>query len=158
MSIVTLRFTTQWPYNPASPVIARLTGSPVWSHVVTIIDGLAFEATMLHGCRVVPVSIAMKGVSRYQDMKIEVPDINSAMKWGLYQDGKGYDFAGAFGLPFLMSEDWSDDRKWWCSELCFRQLGEGGLWLLDPAEHKRVTPNDLHQCNYPKSEIVVLKK
>lgn len=153
MEIVTIRFTTKWPPNLTSPIIAFFGGSKMFSHCMTIIDGLAYEATMLHGCRVVPVDVAMEGVAFYLDMFIEVEDVKSMIDFGNAQDGKGYDYGGAFGIPFLASDDWSDSTKWWCSELCFMQLGAAGVWLLDPSEQKRVTPNDLLQCNFHKTEV-----
>lgn len=156
MDTVIIRFTTRWPPNPASLVIARATGSRIWSHTMTIIGTHAFEASMEHGCRVVSVSEAMKGIVAYQDMLVPVPDIDAAIRFGERQDGKPYDWAGALGLPFLMSEDWADESRWWCGEYAFAQAGAGGLWLLDPDEKKRVTPNDLRQCNFPKSPVVRL--
>lgn len=33
-------------------------------------------------------------------------------------------------------------------------LMAGGVTLLDPDEMHRVTPNDLFQCFYPKSELM----
>lgn len=157
MDEITIRFTTQWPWNPVSPVVARLTGSRIWSHVMTIIDGEAFEATMKHACRVVPLAEAMRGVAMYRDMFVPVSDIGEAVEFGRAQDGKPYDFAGAFGLPLLASDDWEDWRKWWCSELALMQVGMAGTWMLDPDEKTRVTPNDLHQCNYRKSELIRLR-
>jgi len=156
MDSATIRFITRWPPNPTSLVIARLGGSKIFAHCIVIIDGLAYEATMLHGCRVVPVSVAMRGAASYQDMTIPIADKSAAIKFGLAQDGKGYDYAGAFGLPFLASEDWADDSKWWCSEHNFMMLGAGGTWLLDPEVHKRITPEHLRMCNYPKSKIIKL--
>ncbi len=155
--IVTVRFTTKWPYNPTSPIIARLGGSKIWSHSMGIIDGKAYEATMTHGCRAVPLGEAMRGVARYRDMSVPVPNVEAAIAFGEDQDGKGYDMAGALGLPLLASEDWADWTRWWCSELTFMQIGMAGTWLLDPTEQKRVTPDDLHQCNFPKSEIISIK-
>lgn len=125
----------------------------MFSHCMTIIDDKAYEATMLHGCRVVPVDVAMEGVAYYRDMFIEVEDVQAMIDFGNAQIGKGYDFAGAFGIPFLASEDWADWSKFWCSELCFTQLGAAGVWVLDPNEQKRVTPNDLLQCNFSKTEV-----
>ena len=112
---------------------------------------------MLHGCRVVPVHVAMQGMTRYQDMEIPVPNMATAEGWGWEQQGKGYDYFGALGIPFLMSEDWGDWSRWWCSELCFMQLCMGGNYLLDQSMQKRVTPQDLYNCNYQKSPIVTLK-
>lgn len=155
--MITIRFCTRWPYNPASLVIARLGGSKLWSHCFTIINGMAYESTMLHGCRVVPVYMAMEGVAIYQDMAVPAPHIANAEAFGHDQNGKGYDFAGALGIPFMMSEDWGDWSKWWCSELVFMQVCMGGLYMLDQNVQKRVTPQDLYDCNYPKSEIVSVK-
>jgi hypothetical protein len=153
--LVTVRYTSRWPYNPGSLLIGAASGSPeLLSHVMAIIDGRAYEATMTHGCRAVPVEVAMKGIVRYQDMPVWVPDLDDAVKFGEAQDKKPYDFPGAIGLPLLQSEDWADTGKWWCSELVFALLMAGGTVLLDPDEAKRVTPNNLRQCNYPKLAMV----
>jgi hypothetical protein len=154
METITIRFTSRWPWNPLSKSIALATGSRDWSHTMCIIDDMAYEATMMHGCRVVPLDVAMKGVTSYKDMIVPVSIADDGVAWGTSQKGRPYDWAGAFGLPLLRSEDWSDERKWWCSEHTFKLLGMAGTWLLDPAEHNRVTPDDLHQCNFPKSPIV----
>jgi hypothetical protein len=156
MDIITVRFTTKWPYNPTSPIIARLAGSKQFSHSMNIIGDTTYEATMLHGCRAVPVDVAMQGVAVYQDMYVPVPNLEAAVQFGLDQAGKGYDFGGAFGLPFLESEDWSDDSKWWCSEHNFMQLFKGGTALFDPNVVKRVTPAHLLMCNFPKSKVVTV--
>jgi hypothetical protein len=153
--IVTIRFTSRWPYNPMSLAIAIASGSREHlSHSMAIIDGRAYEASMNHGCRAVPVAEAMKGIVRWQDMPVWVPDLDAAIAFGEAQHGKGYDYPGALGIPLLMSEDWADDSKWWCSEHNFALLMAGGTFLLDPAEKKRVTPNDLRQCYYPKSALM----
>lgn len=151
---VTIRFTTHFPPNVTSVVIARLGGSRRFSHCMLIHDGLAYEATMMHGTRIVQVKKAMEGVAFYQDMTVEVPNLTKAIEFGASQAGKKYDFFGAFGIPFLASEDWGDSSKWWCSELVFAMLGAGGLWVLDPAVQKRVTPQDLLDLNYPKTLII----
>ena len=124
---------------------------------MTIVDDMAYEATMLHGCRVVRLDEAMKGVASYLDMIVPVENVQLAMIWGMNQAGKGYDFAGAFGLPFLASEDWSDSSKWWCSEHTFMMVMAGGISMLDSQFAKRVTPQHLLMCNYPKSKIINLK-
>lgn len=151
---VTIRFTSRWPYNPASLAIGVLTDSPHgFSHTIAIIGARAYEANMTHGCRAVPLVQAMAGIVRYRDMQVRVPDLDAAIAFGEAQAGKPYDFAGAFGLPLLQSDNWHDDRKWWCSEHNFALLMAGGTILLDPAEAHRVTPNDLHQCYWPKSPL-----
>ena len=90
-------------------------------------------------------------------MYVPVPNIDEAVKFGREQEGKKYDFAGALGLPFLASEDWSDWDKWWCSEIVFMQLGLGGTWLLDQDVTHRVTPAHLLMCNFKKTGIINLK-
>jgi hypothetical protein len=93
---------------------------------------------------------SLQGVVRYQDMIVPVPDVDALFAFLRAQVGSRYDFAGALGIPLLYSTDWQDWSRWWCSELVFAALGAGGVWLLDPAEVTRVTPNDLHQCNFMK--------
>ncbi|MCG2585521.1 hypothetical protein [Massilia sp. TS11] len=154
MDTITVRFTTRWPWNPISLAVARLTGSRQWSHCMLIIGTEAFEASMTHGCRVVHIDEAMRGVVAWRDMLVPVPNLAAALAFGYAQNGRPYDWAGALALPLLASEDWADDRSWWCSELVFSMLGAGGTWVLDPTEARRVTPNDLHQVNYPKGAII----
>ena len=154
--IVTIRFTSRWPYNPMSLAIATLSQSRFFSHTVALIGDRAYESSMMHGCRAVDVPAVMIGIVRYQDMQISVPDIEAAQDFGEAQDGKPYDFPGALGIPFLRSDEWSDDEKWWCSEHNFALVMAGGVMMLDPDEKSRVTPNDLHQCYYPKSALMRL--
>jgi hypothetical protein len=151
---VTIRFTSRWPYNPLSLAIGILSGSALFSHSIAIIGDAAYEANMTHGCRAVPVAVAMAGIKRWQDMPVWVPDLDAAIAFGAAQDGKPYDFPGAFGIPLLKSDDWHDDRKWWCSEHNFALLMAGGTTLLDPDEKHRVTPNDLRQCFYSKGALM----
>lgn len=68
---------------------------------MTIIDGMAYEATMTHGCRVAPLYEAMEGVAYYQDMMIPFLDVEAMKAFGDDQNGKPYDFCGAFGIPFF---------------------------------------------------------
>lgn len=124
---------------------------------MNIIDGIAYEATMLHGCRNVPVETAMRGVAYYQDMFVDVPDIDAAIEWGDLTEGLPYDFAGAFGIPFLMSEDWDDESSYWCSERVFMQILKARKKILDPDVIKRVTPEHLRMCNFEKTDIIYAK-
>lgn len=155
--VVTVRFTTKWPWNPASLVIARCSGSRFFSHVVAIIGDRAYEASMTGGCRAVAIDEVMKGVVQYQDMKVWVPDLEKAVAFGEEQNGRAYDFWGAMGIPLLKSDEWGDTSSWWCSELVFALLMAGGTILLDPDEAHRVTPNDLFQCFYPKLQRIQVR-
>jgi hypothetical protein len=157
VDFICVRFTTKWPPNPTSPVIARLGGSKVFSHTMNIVGNEAFEATMQHGCRVVQVEKAMQGVAMYQDMYVPVPYLAAAVSWGREQDGKRYDYAGAIGIPILMSEEWADEGSWWCSELCFMQIYKGGTAMLDLDVVRRVAPIHLQMCNFVKGPVVRLR-
>jgi hypothetical protein len=85
---------------------------------------------------------------------VVVPDIDAARAFAEAQMGKGYDFAGAVGIPLTYSEDWADDSRWWCSDLTFAIVLAGGTRLFDPAVMKRVRPIDLHMPDYPKTELM----
>lgn len=148
-----IRFTTHWPPNPMSLLIAALSRSYKFSHCFLIIDGTAYESTMPKGCRFGPVERAMRGVAYYQDMPVHIPNIEAAIKFGIRQDGAPYDYLGALGIPFLKSDDWADSSKWWCSEHTFAMAAAGGLILLDPEVTHRVTPEHLRMCNITKSPI-----
>lgn len=152
--IVTVRLTSRWPYNPISLAVGVAAGSRQFSHSITIIGDRAYEASMTHGCRAGTVGQLMEGIVVYRDMQVAVPDIDAARAFAEDQMGKGYDFAGAVGIPLTYSEDWTDDSKWWCSDLTFAILLAGGLRLFDPAVMKRVRPIDLHMPDYPKGPIV----
>lgn len=154
MNNATLRFTTHWPYNPVSWLVARLGGSRLFSHCMLIVDGMAYEANMLYGCRCVPVDEVMRGVVAYQDMPLNIPNLDACLEFGNKQIKKRYDYAGVLGIPFLYSDEWSNDSSWWCSELNFMMLLNGGLTMLDPDINKRITPEDLRMCNFQKSEII----
>ena len=152
--IITVRLTSRWPYNPLSLAVGVCAGSRQFSHSITIIGQRAYEASMTHGCRAGTVEELMDGIVVYRDMPVVVPDIDAARTFAEQQVGKGYDFAGAAGIPLTYSEDWTDDSKWWCSDLTFATVLAGGLRLFDPAVMKRVRPIDLHMCDYPKSELM----
>jgi hypothetical protein len=152
--IITVRLTSRWPYNPLSLAVGVCAGSRQFSHSITIIGQRAYEASMTHGCRAGTVEELMDGIVVYRDMPVVVPDIDAARTFAEQQVGKGYDFAGAAGIPLTYSEDWTDDSKWWCSDLTFATVLAGGLRLFDPAVMKRVRPIDLHMVDYPKSELM----
>lgn len=157
-NVITLRFTTHWPPNPFSPIIAVLGGSRIWSHVFAILpDDYAYQSSMFKGVNKCTIEQAMKGVKSYVDMIVPIQDETKCVAWARSQIGADYDWAGVLGIPLLYSTDWQDDSAWWCSEYVFMLLGKGGTWLLDPVAHDRVTPNDLIMCNYTKSEIIYAK-
>jgi len=152
--IITVRLTSRWPYNPISLAVGVLSGSRQFSHAIAIIDERAYEASMTHGCRAASVAEVMDGIVVYRDMHVWVPDIPAAIAFAESQAGKGYDWAGAVGIPLTYSEDWADDTKWWCSDLVFAIVFAGGARLFDPGVMKRVRPIDLQMVDYPKEPII----
>ena len=160
---VIVRLTSRWPYNPISLALGVLSGSRQFSHAIAIIEGHAYEASMTHGCRAGDVAELMEGIAIYRDMRVWVPDLDAAIRFAEAQCNpaapaapKKYDWAGAIGIPLTYSEDWADDRRWWCSELVFAIVLAGGTRLFDPAVMKRVRPIDLQMCDYPKTPLVCL--
>jgi len=151
---LTVRVTSRWPYNPISLAVGVLSGSHQFSHAITIIGDRAYEASMTHGCRAGALSDLMAGIVVYRDMEVWVPDLAAAVQFAEKQVGKGYDWAGAVGLPLTYSEDWADEGRWWCSELAFAIVLAGGTRLFDPMVMTRVRPVDLLMCDYPKSSLV----
>lgn len=151
---LTVRVTSRWPYNPISLAVGVLSGSHQFSHAITIICNRAYEASMTHGCRAGAPAELMAGIVVYRDMEVWVPDLSAAVQFAERQVGKGYDWAGAVGLPLTYSEDWADEGRWWCSELAFAIVLAGGTRLFDPAVMTRVRPVDLLMCDYPKSSLV----
>lgn len=152
--LITIRLTSRWPWNPISLAVGVLSGSRQFSHAITIIEGRAYEASMTHGCRAGTVEELMEGIVVYRDMSIWVDDPDAATAFAEAQVGKGYDWPGAIGIPFTYSEDWSDDSRWWCSDLAFAIALAGGTKLFDPAFMRRVRPIDLHMPNFPKGPIL----
>jgi len=151
--IITVRLTSRWPYNPLSLAIGVASGSRQFSHAIAIIKDRAYEASMTHGCRAASVPAIMSGIAVFRDMPVWVPDLDAAIAFAEAQVGKGYDWPGAVGIPFTYSTEWSDDSKWWCSDLVFAIVLAGGVRLLDPVETKRVRPIDLQMVDRPKGVI-----
>lgn len=151
MTAVTIRFTSK--LHLGSKLMAALAQSEQFNHCMLLEGGMVYEAVCWHGVRYVPQSVSMHGVKIYQDMAVEVPDIEATRAFLREQLGAGYDWPGAAGIPFLRSDDWQDPSKWWCSELLIAALAAGGLYVIDFSELERGTPNDLYQYPAPKTPV-----
>jgi len=151
MTPVTVRFTSKLHFG--SKLMAFLAQSEQFNHCMLCEGGMAYEAVCWHGVRYVPLSTSMAGVKVYQDMVVEVPDVEAMRSFLREHLGAGYDWAGAIGIPFMRSADWQDPDRWWCSELVIAALAAGGLYVIDLSELERVTPNDIFQYSAPKSEV-----
>lgn len=89
------------------------------SHAITVIDGIAYHATMLHGVVAQPIAEALKNkiVVEIKEFKTKRIGKEKALIFAKSQIGKRYDFAGAFGLFFAPDRDWQKDDRWDCAEL-----------------------------------------
>jgi hypothetical protein len=152
--IVTIRFSSKG--HIGSEIAALLAQSKEFSHCMLIDEGMVYEAVTWKGVQYVPLKVSMKGIVRYQDMDVLVPDIEAMRAFLRDKLGAGYDWLGAVGLPVLRSGAWQDPERWWCSELILAALGAGGIWLVDPKQLEWGTPNDVFQYDLPKSKIVYL--
>lgn len=148
---VTVRWTSKG--HIGSHISGVLAQSRNFNHVMLLDDGMAHEAVMFRGVHTCRPGIAMRGVHRYQEMYVFVPDLEAMRTFMRDQYGKPYDYGGAFGLPIQQAENWQSDDKWWCSEFVLAALIAGGACILDPNQTHRVTPDDLGQVNIPKTEI-----
>jgi hypothetical protein len=155
---ITVRLTSRWPWNPLSLAIGILSGSRQFSHAIAIIGERAYESSMMHGCRAGTVDEVMSGIVVYRDMPVWVPDLDAAIAFAEAQAGKGYDWPGAIGIPLTYSEDWSDDSKWWCSDLVFAIALAGGTRLFDPDAMRRVRPVDLQMVDRKKGPIIYTRQ
>ena len=66
---------------------------------------------------------------------------DKATEWIEQQIGKKYDFSGVF--RFLSRRRKDRDDKWFCSELVFQAVKEGGVDLLERIQCSQVSPTVL---------------
>jgi len=152
--VVTVRFTSK--QHPGSRLLALLAQSEQFNHCMLLEGGMVYESVCWVGVRYVPPCVSMRGVKIYQDMQVEVPNLEGMREFLRAQLGAGYDWPGALGIPFLRSDNWQDPARWWCSELIIAALAAGGLYVMDFSELERGTPNDLYQYPAPKAELVTV--
>lgn len=94
-------------------------------------------------------AIIGEGVTRHTTHKakayitydIPVPEPERALAWVKRQIGKPYDLGAILG--FMSRRNWSDDEKWFCSELAAQTLIVAGLPPLISADPFMVSPRAL---------------
>jgi hypothetical protein len=95
----------------------------------------------------------MKGVAAYQIYDRASSEISCRRQEPTARHGETT--TGQLRLPLLAaSGDWSEDdsKSNWCSEMAFTEmLMAVGRVLHDHRD--ALTPNDLHQCDFPKVGI-----
>ena len=77
-------------------------------------------------------------VEAYDVEGMDAAQWSMAMAWAHRQIGKKYDFGGVF--RFLTRRRKDQDEKWFCSELVFQAVKEGGVDLLSRIKGAQVSP------------------
>lgn len=121
-------------------LIRALTWSD-WSHTVLLTpEGTAIEATW--PCvREVPLEVVLTAHSEHQIEEIPCRDADAAAVWARRQIGLPYDWRALFG--FIVHRNWTDPKRWFCSELVAGAFEEGGSPLVRADAVSRVTPQVL---------------
>lgn len=153
-AIVTARSTSKG--HLGSQLAAAVVSAGQFNHEMLLDDSLVFEAVPWYGTRLVIPAVALRGVVRYQDVYVPVPDVESMRAFGREQLGKHYDWPGAVGLPFRHADAWQNPDWWWCRELVFAMLDAGGAWHKDPAGRTRARLKGIRQTAWPKSPIILV--
>lgn len=153
---VTIRSTSKG--HIGSAIAAKIGASGPFNHCMLLIGLRAYEAVPIHGVRAVPHHIAMRGVRRYQDRMVMMPDIESMVRFLESKLGAGYDWPGAIGLPFHHSGEWQDQDLWWCWELVAAALAAGGVHVVAKKAASFVVPHDIYRLDVPTSQIIHIPK
>jgi hypothetical protein len=77
--------------------------------------------------------------AKWEIFNIDIPRPDLVRKFAQAQLGKKYDYTALYALPFV-ARDYSSPDKWFCSELVFAALQEGGAVVLSRVPKHRVTP------------------
>ena len=112
--------------NLPSFMTRALTGGARWSHCgfVDLLAGVVIEAQMFKGVMLTPLDEWQANYPSCEFIRIACPQPRDALLFAYAQVGKGYDYAGAFGVPFRAS--WQDDSRWYCSEHLEASVAAGG--------------------------------
>lgn len=139
MENITVLFTTR-NWNPVSYAIrwaiprSRFHVSHA-SHCLVVDGDYLIEASMTHGVRRVLREEALKGLTIVDTVAFNVPDAEAGLAFARLQDGKRYDFKGAFGLALTPDREWDDDSDWFCFELAAATLQAAGRDSFRSAAH-----------------------
>lgn len=106
-------------------------------HVACRVDDLVVDSTFWQGgVQVHSFDEWSQGRLLVSEIPVEMPDAVSADRWLLEQVDKKYDWTALVGFTFW--RDWSDDSKWYCSELAAAWLMAGGVAPLLATRRARV--------------------
>ena len=127
-----------------------------WSHCIIEVNGNWYQAKMLHGVVCTnKEEEAIKGQDVWEDRIIECTEEEffKAEEFLKAQVGKPYDWGGAKMLPFIKSEGWQKDNKWFCSELVYATYIVMGFQPFIEKYAKHISPQHLAMINYMYRKI-----
>lgn len=141
-NLKTVRVHSCYSDNLAGSLIRKATFSR-WNHTaIELSEGLIYDSTFANGVANWSYPEWRKNYSDVKsydlvvthDMWLEMMDFTK------HQLGKSYDWTAIPALPFRAN--WSEEDKWFCSELVFMILKHGGFPVPD-IQGYRVTPRDI---------------
>lgn len=105
------------------------------SHVgIRVGDTVTHSAWLQGGVKRQCMAEFLDGRMAVQEIPLSLPNPEAADAWLNEQIGKPYDWTALLG--FVLWRDWSDDDRWYCSELAGAYLIEGGATLA--GRHRRI--------------------
>jgi hypothetical protein len=130
MNTITVLFTRR-KWNPVSWLIRWAVprsrfSLALSSHCIIDAGEMLYEATMLHGVRVVDRATALDGQTIVKETRYQVPDAPAGIVFAQSQVGTPYDWPGALGLGLTPGRDWRQDDKWFCFEFAGAVLRAAG--------------------------------
>jgi uncharacterized protein YycO len=124
-----------------------------YSHVALVNGDKVIEATLAHGVRMTSLDNFLSRYKKTLMCDVTVVDEEKAWNFALKQICKPYDISAIIGLA--LRRKWTNDDKWFCSELVVASLYQGGVTLIRKDTY-RVTPEDI--LNSPLVKIVEQQK
>lgn len=127
--------------NLPSFLTRALTGGANWSHCAAYDweRDIFIEALMFKGVVETPAAEWMARYPSTEVIRIACPQPQKALAFWREQVGKGYDYPGAFSVPFRAN--WQDDGRWYCSEKLEAGVARGGNPRFHQSDHG-VSPHE----------------
>lgn len=113
-----------------------------WSHVDIKTPYGWLGARANGGVKIRPWNYCDYDSQEIRVIRLDAVTEHNIMKWFYSQIGKPYDFMAVAGMPFR--RDWTDDKRWFCSEMVIAGFTYQGVDLLNIKHLNRVTPRDLY--------------
>lgn len=117
------------------------------SHGVIVDGDYIIEASLWHGwaetirkrriggVRRILATQALAGAVIFETVDHVVPNAEAGLRFARQQEGKPYDFKGAFGLGIAADRDWQEDDCWFCFEIIAAMLHAAGRQVFRSNGH-----------------------